>query len=295
MNAKLRAEEEARKRESDLYKKFKKKEKRRTELIQKKLEERNKQERLMYENDQKHYMNLKNSSMTRKKEEDEEVDKALEQFEKKMIKHEQNKFNFLSSKTYSKNFDLGNKVRVNSVTRKGEKSPQNLKGDNLNLTSPIRVKTKEQIEEEELQFRLRIEKSVKNQQLHKENREKHLLDMKRTQHQRLQREHERFMMNMRQREVEVKQKNKDIMKRIQDKNRPLSFKRVHDSDLEVKKENQRLRRENQLLNYRREVAMKDTYKSQLIDQLIEKKERADKAKERSKTAGIPNGLNINGI
>lgn len=45
----------------------------------------------MYESDQKHYFEIKNLSMTRKKEDDDEVKRKLEDFDRKMKYHTDNK------------------------------------------------------------------------------------------------------------------------------------------------------------------------------------------------------------
>mmetsp|Transcript_11076 Transcript_11076/g.11003 ORF Transcript_11076/g.11003 Transcript_11076/m.11003 type:complete len:95 (-) Transcript_11076:479-763(-) len=61
---------------------FKKKEKRRTESMQKKINDTIKQQKRIYENDQKHYQEIQSMSMTRKMEEDKKVQIELEKFDK---------------------------------------------------------------------------------------------------------------------------------------------------------------------------------------------------------------------
>ncbi|CAI2366849.1 unnamed protein product [Moneuplotes crassus] len=278
--AKFRAEEETRKRESIIYKNFKKKEKRRTESMQKKINDTIKQQKRIYENDQKHYQEIQSMSMTRKMEEDKKVQIELEKFDKKMKKFELNRQRYQQEQARSKE-------------RRNLMSPSSNLGSATQQTTKGRHKI-EQLSEDEINFRLRLEKTFKNQLEHKEKREKHLLNMRRMHQAKLAKDNERFNMNIRQRDLDLQHKNKLLMKRIKEKAKIGSHKH-QDDEYEVKRENVRLRRENQMINYKREMALENNYKAQLIDQLLEKKERAAKARERSKTAGIPNSLNLSGI
>lgn len=84
--AKKKAEEKARKENKELAEKFEKNEKKRNEKIQRKFNEKRRHERMVFQNDQKHYFEQRNMSMTRKREEDDEVNKALFKFEEHMRK-----------------------------------------------------------------------------------------------------------------------------------------------------------------------------------------------------------------
>lgn len=196
-----------------------------------------------------------------------------------------------------KKFEL-NKQRyqqeqMRSKERRNQMSPSSNLGSTTQQTAKGKHKT-EQLSEDEINFRLRLEKTFKNQLEHREKREKHLLNIRRMQQAKIAKDNERFMMNIRQRDLDLQQKNKLLMKRIKEKAK-IGPPRYQDDDYEVKRENARLRRENQMINYKREMALENNYKAQLIDQLLEKKERAAKVRERSKTAGIPNALNLSGI
>ena len=92
------------------------------------------------------------------------------------------------------------------------------------------------------------------------------------------------------------ERNRLIMRRVREKNLSMTEnKKALETEHELKKEMQRLRRENQMYNFKREQAMKNDYKAQLMEELLMKKQRGEKAKERSKTAGIPSALNLTAI
>jgi hypothetical protein len=57
-----------------------------TKRSKNKLHEKRRHEKIVFQNDQKHYYEQRNMSMTRKREEDDEVDKALVRFEEHMRK-----------------------------------------------------------------------------------------------------------------------------------------------------------------------------------------------------------------
>ena len=80
----------------------------------------------------------------------------------------------------------------------------------------------------------------------------------------------------------MKDKEKQINQRKKDR----------DSGIMQRQELHRLRRQNQLYNYKREQAIKNDYKSQLMDKLKEKAKQADQAKQRSKTVAGHSMLNM---
>jgi hypothetical protein len=67
---------------------------------------------------------------------------------------------------------------------------------------------------------------------------------------------------------------------------------MRENEILQRQELHRLRRENQIFNFKREQAIKNDYKAQLIEKLMEKADKANKAKERSKTAAVPSMLNM---
>lgn len=81
------------------------------------------------------------------------------------------------------------------------------------------------------------------------------------------------------------EKTKYIMKRIQQKDSMLKEKdKIRNQIMMQRKEIQKLRKENQLYNLKREKMMSQDYKKRLMDKIEEKNTKADKIKERSKTA-----------
>ena len=84
IQARQNAELLIKKRDKELTETFKSNEKKRSATLQKRTEDKKKHQKMVYENDQKHYFEIRNMSLTRKLEEDDEVNKALEEFEEKM-------------------------------------------------------------------------------------------------------------------------------------------------------------------------------------------------------------------
>ena len=89
------------------------------------------------------------------------------------------------------------------------------------------------------------------------------------------------------------ERNKYLEQRYRDRETLAKQKRkIIEQELMQKQEISKLRRENQAYNMKREMAIKNDYKNQLIDKLKEKAQKADKIKERVKTATINGGLNM---
>lgn len=83
------------------------------------------------------------------------------------------------------------------------------------------------------------------------------------------------------------------MKRARERDELLKQKRrALESEVQQRQEIHRLKRENQVYNWKREQAMNNDYKALLIDKLKEKAQKAERAKERSKTAAVPSMLNM---
>lgn len=83
------------------------------------------------------------------------------------------------------------------------------------------------------------------------------------------------------------------MKQVEDREHIVKQrKKRREHEIMQRQEMHRLRRENQLYNFKREQAIKNDYKAQLIEKLMEKADKASKAKERSKTAAVPSLLNM---
>jgi hypothetical protein len=219
-------------------------------------------EKLVYENDQKYFFNTRHMSMTKKREEDDEVNSALEKFERTMIQRSINKENTLKS-----------------VKQKAEEHIKFV------MSKLDHFKNNNDMTEEEVKGRLNLEKSLRRKLDCTKERERTLKYKKRDKFEKIRQEQERAQIILQQNEKELAERNKNIMKRVKERDRVLSQKRKHlDSETMQRREIQRLRRENQLYNFKREQALIYDYKSQLIDKLTEKASKAQRAKERSKTA-----------
>lgn len=196
-------------------------------------------ERLVYDNDQKHYFDKRHMSMTRKKEEDVEVNTALTKFEKTMMQCSLNKENVLKEKAH--------------------RAEEHIK---IVMTKLDQMKNKSEMSEDEIKFRLNLEKSLKRKVDCTKERERTLKYKKRDKFEKIRQEQERAKMIMLQNDKELAERNKKIMKRVKERDRVLSQKRKFlDSEVMQRRELQRLRRENQLYNFKREQALIYDYKS----------------------------------
>ncbi|CAI2367512.1 unnamed protein product [Moneuplotes crassus] len=272
MQAKIRAEQEAKRRESTILNNFKKHEKRRIESL-KKINNSISQQHEVYKNDQRHYLEIRNMSVSNKLEEEKNVQTALEKFDRKMKKFEQNKL----------------KYQQNQLK---DRHRRNLISPNVHMNSAIQrvpnLTQKGDTNGDEITQRKKLEQSFKNQIMHKKKRDRHFLEIRRAQQERLAKEHERFKVNIKQRDIDLQHRNQMLMKRIREKSSMISQELQEEQEL--KRENQRLRKKNLVLNKRRTKALESNYKDQLIDHLLEKKDRAVRARERSQTAGFFNSL-----
>ena len=209
-------------------------------------------------------------SLTRKREEDAEVSRALEKFEKSMTKHAELK-----------------EYKLKEAQRKAEEHISYV------MSKLEKVKNKGEMSEEEVKFRMNMEKSIKRKLDVNKERERLLKFKKRDKYEKLRQEQEKAKMILKQNEREMHERNKYIMKRVKERDHVISEKRkMLDTEAMQRREQQRLRRENQMFNYKREIAIKNDYKAQLMDKIMEKAQKAQRAKERSKTAGVPSALNL---
>lgn len=240
------------------------------QLCKNKYDDKRRFERQMYENDQKSYFDKRNLSLTRQRDEDEEVSKALEEFERNMNIHTQNKQN-----------------RLRSTAQRAE--------DHINLVMQKLEDKKHHtaFDEGDVDFRIKLEKSLRRQIECNKERDRLLKYKKRSKNEKIQQELEKAKMNLRQKDKELADRNKYILRRVRDRDNLLRQKRkAFESEVLQRQEIHRLRRENQVYNYMREQAMKNDYKKQLIDKLKEKSQKADKIRERSKTANTHSLLNM---
>lgn len=97
--AKEKEERDRREKEKDVEKKFKEKERKVQSISKNRMDEKRQRERSIYENDQKHYMQQRNMSLTRKKDDDDEVLKKLIEFDVKMNSHKLNKIKKIKDMT----------------------------------------------------------------------------------------------------------------------------------------------------------------------------------------------------
>lgn len=89
------------------------------------------------------------------------------------------------------------------------------------------------------------------------------------------------------------EKNKYLIQKDQERSNIVKQKRrAIEQELIQRREIKRLKRENQLYNMNRELAIKNDYKNQLIEKLKEKAQKADRANERIKTAATYSALNM---
>lgn len=238
-------------------------EKKRKEKLQKLLDEKRKRERLLYERDQKEYFERRNLSMTRKKEEDQEVSKALEDFERNMTQHQQNKQHILK--------------------KTAEKAQKHIEYVNFKCSSN---KHQKDFLENDVDFRIKLEKSLKRQIDHIKQREKELKYFSRQKHEKIEKNLENARLNLKQRDRDLLERNKKIMKWVNEKDNIIKQrKKLLEHEVVQKHEIQKLKREHQMFNFRREQAMMKDYKLALMEKLQEKAKKANMAKERSKTAG----------
>ena len=224
----------------------------------------------MYENDQKSYFDKRNLSLTRQREEDEKLTKALEDFERNMNIHTLNKQNQLRQTAQRAG------EHINVVMQKLEAKKHHTAFD-----------------EEDIDFRLKLEKSLRRQIECNKERERLLKYKKRAKNEKIQQDLEKAKMNLRQKDKELADRSKYILRRVRDRDHLLRQKRkAFESEIMQRQEIHRLRKENQAYNYMREQAMKNDYKKQLIEKLKEKAQKAEKVKERSKTAYTHSLLNM---
>ena len=128
---------------------------------------------MVFQNDQKHYFEQRNMSMTRKREEDDEVNKALVKFEEHMRKCSENRQNEL------------NKIS-NLAHEHIEKVVDRMES----------VKSKKDCIDNDVNFRIKIEKSIKKQREYTKERQKMLIVNKRNKAEKLAQELQRAKQNI---------------------------------------------------------------------------------------------------
>jgi len=258
-NAREREEKLRKEREREMNKKYQEAERNRMLAQKRKLNEQRLQQKNVFDNDQKHYFAQRNLSVTRQKEDDEEVKRKLEEFERSMISHEQNK-----------------QTQLKSAQQRAESHIQHVmeKLDQIKHRQP----------EDEMDYN-ELAKTFKKKIEAVKNRDRNLKHLRSKQSQALRNHQEQAKLmlqnknkdnNDRTRYIIQRMKQRDIMLREKDK--------LREQMLMQRKEIQRLRRENHLYNIRREQMMSQDYKKRLMDKLQEKAIKADRVKERSKTA-----------
>jgi len=188
------------------------------------------------------------------------------------------------------------KKEKNKVKIVQEKSQRAEKHVNLVMERLHKIKNKGHMCEENVKFRVDFDKSFTKKAEVTKERERILKYRKRGTNEKIRQEQERAKMVIRQNEKDLAERNKIIMRCLREKNISIvENKKALQTENDMKKEMQKLRRENQLFNFQREQAMKNDYKAQLIEQLLEKQQRGERIKERSKTAGISNVMNLTAI
>lgn len=185
LEARQKAESLAKQKDKELTEKFKTNEKKRSATLQKKIDEKRNHEKLVYENDQKHYFEIRNKSLTRKLEEDDEVNKALEEFENKMEKRHQNKVNTLNETS------LRAEKHINYVMKKLEN-----------------VKQKKEFDDTDPEFRIKLEKSIKRKIKSKKERELMLNYKRRKNREKLVQEQQKADSIIKQNDKELYERNK---------------------------------------------------------------------------------------
>lgn len=89
------------------------------------------------------------------------------------------------------------------------------------------------------------------------------------------------------------ERNKYLIQKYREKDTVVKQKRrAIEQELMQKQEISKIRKENHAYNMQREIAIKSDYKKQLIEKLKEKAQKADKLKDRVKTATVYGGLNM---
>jgi hypothetical protein len=264
-NARHREEVLRKEREKDLLSKFKEAEKKRMRSKKMKLDEERAHIKHMYEEDQKKYFEQRNMSVTRKKQEDEEVESKLREFDRSMEVRKINKENGLMS-----------------ISKKAE-SHMNKVMDRLD-----QIKSKNP--EDEMDYN-ELAKTFKKKIDAAKNRDRQLKHMASKKSSTLREQQQRAKMLLQSENRKNVDRQKYIMQRLRQKESMLKDKdKMTEEQFMQRKEIQRLRRENQLFNFQREKMLSQDYKKRLMDKLQDKAFKAEKIKERSKTAASTSGF-----
>ncbi|CAI2364000.1 unnamed protein product [Moneuplotes crassus] len=195
-----------------------------------------------------------NSIRRIEKNEEDEVEKKMNKYLKKMAKAEEVKHNFISSRLSS---------TIDHLERVNEKKKRH-----LSLTNDLSVKSKHMrslTDKYERSQRIGEDKQIMRYNIH----------LKRTTKQ------ERAHNNILARAREEKERIKSLKKKILEKEKSgLKVKETIDLENEQRKEMQKLRREDHYENYKvRESKFQNIYKKKLINKLLEKRHRIDKIKK----------------
>lgn len=197
--------------------------------------------------------------MTRQREDDLEVSKKLEEFERSMIMHEQNK-----------------QLQLSKASQRAESHISHV------MEKLERIKTQNPEEDKDYTELAKMFKKKLDAAKNRDRQLKHMVN-KKSNALRNQQEHVRLLIQSENRKNNDKQKY--LMQRIKQKNNMAIEKdKFNEEQLQQRKEIQRLRRENQLYNLKREQMMSQDYKRRLIEKLQEKAIKGERIKDRIKTA-----------
>ena len=268
-NARTREEKTRRDREKDILSKFKEAEKKRNHTKKIKMDEEVALHKLIYERDQRKYFDQRNLSVVRRKQDDEEVEAKLRKFEQSME---------IRAKNKEENLDDIKKKAKNHMDQVMTKL------DSVKNKSP----------EEEMDYN-ELAKTFKKKLEASKNRHNHLKHMvsKKSQALKIQQDHARNLIQSETRQTHERQKK--ILQRLRQKDAMLKEKaKMNDERIQEIREIQRLKRENQMFNLKREQLLSQDYKRKLINKIEEKNQKVSSIKkERSNTAAITTSAFLN--
>jgi len=137
------------------------------------IQDKKRKERELYKSDQRHYSEIRNMSMTQKREDDKDVAKALKIFEEKMVKREENREKILQETSQRA------EEHINFVMEKLDK-----------------IKNKGEMDAENVKFRANFEKSFKRKIEVSKERERMIAYHKRRTFEKIRQEQERAKANI---------------------------------------------------------------------------------------------------
>lgn len=201
--------------------------------------------KMMYERDQNRYREIMNLSLTRTKEHNDEVRIKLEDFDRKMV----------ASTTQKQN-------KMKEVSKFATEHVKHVM-DKLDV-----IKNKNP--EEEMDYTLLASKFQKKINCAKK-RDETLRRRKKEYFEKTRDEQFRVQSLLQTRNKELAERNKHLIQKVKDKDMVAKKKnKAMEQDMMIRHEINRLKRENQLYNMKREQAIIGDYKKQLIKKLKEK-------------------------